>query len=233
MTSVLMLYRLQKIDSQLDQVKNRIAEIDRLLNEDSALRAARQTLSDAEQQQAKARQTLKQAENQVEAQQLKIEESEASLYGGRIHNPKELQDLQNDVASLKKYLLVLENQQLEAMLALEEADTGVEDKRADLKTVEGQHGNEHAAHLGSRNTLQRDIERLDAERKALTPSISLDEIKLYDRLRQQKRGIAVAAAADSACEACGTTLTPAEWQNARNPSKISFCPTCGRILYAG
>ena len=233
MNSALMLYRLQKIDTQIDQVKNRMAEIDRLLNEDAALRGARQALSDAEQQQDQARQALKQAEQQVESQQIKIEDSETSLYGGRIHNPKELQDLQNDVASLKKYLLALENQQLEAMVALEQADGGVQEKQTALKIVEGQHATQHAAHLGSKSSYQKELERLDAERKAITPSISPDDIRLYDKLRSQKRGIAVVAVSESACEACGATLTPAEWQNARTSNKLNYCPTCGRILYAG
>jgi uncharacterized pyridoxal phosphate-containing UPF0001 family protein len=38
---------------------------------------------------------LKQTEADVEKQRIKIEQTESSLYGGRVQNPKELQDLQN------------------------------------------------------------------------------------------------------------------------------------------
>jgi hypothetical protein len=37
---------------------------------------------------------LKQSELEVEKQRIKIQQTEASLYGGLVHNPKELQDLQ-------------------------------------------------------------------------------------------------------------------------------------------
>lgn len=49
------------------------------------------------------RHDLKTAEAEAEAQKIKIEQTEASLYGGSVHNPKELQDLQREVASLKKH----------------------------------------------------------------------------------------------------------------------------------
>ena len=233
MSSVLILYRLQKIDSQMDQVKNRLLAIDKLLNEDLAFRTAQQELADVEHALYKAQRGLKQTEDIVQTQQIKIEENEAALYGGRIRNPKELQDLQNDVASLKKYLRELENQQLDAMILLEQAEKEVTDKQAELKTVEGQHTAKNATQLGAKLTLQKEVERLDAERKAVVASISPEEIKIYERLRQQKRGIAVSPISDGSCEACGSTLTPADWQIARSPSKVSYCPTCGRIIYAG
>ena len=62
---------------------------------------------------------MKQSEAEVEKQRIKIEQTEASLYGGHVHNPKELQDLQKDVASLKRHLETLEERQLEAMLVVE------------------------------------------------------------------------------------------------------------------
>ena len=59
-----------------------------------------------------AKTSLRVAEAEAEAQKIKIEHTEASLYGGSVHNPKELQDLQRDVASLKKHLTTLEERQL-------------------------------------------------------------------------------------------------------------------------
>lgn len=233
MSSVLVLYRIQKIDSQLDLLNNRLVEIEKLLNEDQALHQARLELSQADDKLHAARHDLKLTEDAVQAQQVKIEETEASLYGGRIHNPKELQDLQNDVASLKRHLNELENSQLEAMLALEQTEEETKSRQAGLLAVQGQQATLQAANLGAKMTCLKEIERQEAERKAAVSKVPPDDLKLYERLRQQKRGIAVVAVADGSCEACGSTLTPAEWQNARSPNKICFCPTCGRMLYAG
>ena len=72
--------------------------------------------------------------NNVNKQKVKIEQSEASLYSGNVTNPKELQDLQNEAAALKRYLVTLEDRQLEAML---EVETAEQSKQAALDKLEG------------------------------------------------------------------------------------------------
>ena len=47
----------------------------------------------------------------------------------------------------------------------------------------------------------------------------------------QDKGLDVAQIADGACEACGTALTAALQQSARHASVLTYCPSCGRILY--
>jgi predicted nucleic acid-binding Zn-ribbon protein len=56
-----------------------------------------------------AQNTLKHAEAEVGRQKVKIEQSESNLYSGNVKNPKELQDLQNEIAALKRYLITLED----------------------------------------------------------------------------------------------------------------------------
>ena len=80
--------------------------------------------------------------------------------------------------------------------------------------------------------LNKDLERLDAERSAALSPLDPSLLTVYDGLRQQKRGLAIAAVSDGACAACGTTLTPAQLQSARSTAQLNNCPTCGRILYA-
>jgi predicted nucleic acid-binding Zn-ribbon protein len=58
-------------------------------------------------------------------------------------------------------------------------------------------------------------------------------LEMYENLRQQKRGVAIAEISDNACAACGTTLTAALQQSARSATTLTHCPSCGRILYAG
>ena len=81
-------------------------------------------------------------------------------------------------------------------------------------------------------TLRKSLERLSSERRAAVTDIASQALSVYDRLRQQKRGLAIATVADNSCEACGTTLTPSQQQTARSTSQLFHCPTCGRILYA-
>ena len=80
--------------------------------------------------------------------------------------------------------------------------------------------------------LRKDLERLNSERQAVITDIANQALGAYEQLRKQKRGLAITTIADDSCEACGTTLTPSQQQNARSTSQLFHCPTCGRILFA-
>ncbi len=233
MSQSLDLYRLQRIDTQYEKISSRFREIDQILQKDEALSQAQKLMAEAENSLQSARNILRLAEGAVQSQSIKIEQNEASLYGGKVKNPKELQDLQNENLALKRYKSVLEDKQLDAMIALEAAEAEHKTASANLKQVQDTSEQKNAKLVAERDSLQRDIERLDSERQVTAAPIPADILSIYNKLRQQKRGLAVAAVIDETCAACGSTLTPAYWQAARSPHQISYCPTCGRILYAG
>ena len=227
------LFRLQNIDTLRDQANARLREIEQILKSDQALIQAQEAASKAENDLAAARNNLHGAENAVQDQMIKIEQNQSSLYGGRVRNPKELQDLQNEAAALKRHLSAIEDQQLEAMIALEEAEKQREQKQQGLQSAEAKAIEKQASLIGERDRILRDLSQAEIERATLLPSISSENVAAYERLRQQKRGIAVAKATDQTCSICGAMLTPKEWQQARSPHQLFFCPSCGRILYAG
>lgn len=232
MSAALGLYRLQQVDSQIDAIRTRLAVIRQTLENDLELRAASQAFSAAESLHRQAASTLKQSEAEVEQQTLKIEQNEASLYSGSVKNPKELQDLQQEIASLKKRLGTLEERELEAMLRAEETAKNMALAKAQLAETESKILMQHRDLASESETLKADLERLQTERQAVIATLPEQALKTYEGLRQHKRGIAVAAISDDACSACGTTLTASQQQYARSP-QLFYCPTCGRVLYAG
>ena len=232
MSAALGLYRLQQVDSQIDQIQARLKSIQQTLENDETLRAANEQLSAATGKRQDAERILKLSEADGEKQRIKIEQTEASLYGGKVHNPKELQDLQKDAASLKRYLETLEERQLEAMIAAETAEMELQTAKADLERVQSNLKVQNKDLTSESETLRKNLERLNSERQAVVTDIAGQALTVYDQLRKQKRGLAITTIADSSCEACGTTLTPSQQQSARSTSQLFHCPTCGRILYA-
>ena len=82
------LHRLQQFDSQLDQNRARLREIELILSDDSALVEAQRREDAATKRLAYTQKSLRKAEENVKAQKLKIEQTEAALYGGKVRNPK-------------------------------------------------------------------------------------------------------------------------------------------------
>ncbi len=232
MSAALGLYRLQLLDSRLDEIHARMEQIRQALEDDASLRAAKEQLAAAETDHKAAVHVLKQAEAEAEKVKDKIKQSEKSLYSGNVKNPKELQDLQNETAALKRHLTLLEERQLEAMLAEETAQQAWEMARQHLAKVEARLTNHMQALTQERAELEKDLARLTAERQAALAPLDAQSVSTYETLRAQRKGLAVAMVNEGACAACGTTLTPAQQQSARSTAQLYHCPTCGRVLYA-
>ncbi len=227
------MYRLQQIDTQLDRGKARIQEIEIILSEDKKIRRAQGRVDKAEACLQEAGKYLRRAEQEVQSQRMKIEQTEATLYGGRVRNPKELQDLENESAALKRYLAVLEDRQLEAMLAVDDAEQEHKEANQELEGVRKEKLVLTAKLSEEKAKLMKEVVRLETEREAAASGIPNDDMQLYASLRVQRNGIAVALVSEKACSACGSTLSAAQLQSAHSPNQLTRCASCGRILYAG
>ena len=223
---------MQQVDSRIDQATTRLKAIRAVLENNNAMQSAQSSLAKAQETLRKTEKSLRDCEADSEAQQLKLEQVEASLYSGKIQNPKELQDLQNDLASLKRYLATLEDRQLEAMLALEEAREARQLAEQKLLETESQVISQNSSLLGERDSLLNNLGNLQAERAATHSTISADLIEKYEQLRQKRRGLAVATISDNACDACGAGLTPGQAQTVRMAAQLVECPSCGRLLFS-
>ena len=233
MNPTVYLFKLQSIDTQLTKIRQRLEEIGTLLGDDTAIRQAQDQVTRTQATVKSAHNQLKQIEDAVASRRNKKEQSESMLYSGKVKNPKELQDLQNESAALKRAIGNLEDQQLEAMLELEEAEKVHNQAARELAELQASDTQQKASLRGEQSALQKDEARLLVEREMVAAQVSEEMLSRYDRLRKQKRGVAVAAISDGSCRACGAAITPAEQQAARSPSQMVLCPTCGRILYAG
>ena len=233
MSAALGLLRLQQVDSRIDQLEDKLGQIRAELENDAEAAAARQALKTAEEELQAAESGRLAAETQATAQRLKLRQAESSLYGGAVRNPKELQDLQADVVSLKKHLSTLEESELGWMVKLEAAEVRSRDAHERLQQVSTSLEVSHSRLLSQQAELARAKMDLQAERTAAVTAVAAPFLDSYEVLRRSRRGIAVAEVADNACGACGTALTAALQQSARHAAELVYCPSCGRILYAG
>jgi predicted nucleic acid-binding Zn-ribbon protein len=176
---------------------------------------------------------MRSLEADVQAVADKAREAEAVLYGGRVTSPKELRDLQEDVASLKRRRSTLEDQLLETMVQVEAEEAGEAEARQNAARIELSLRQARDALTAERAHLESGLSRLVIDREAAEAPVPQADRKLYQSLRQRKRGTAVARLEDGVCSACGVAPSSSRAQAARHDDEIIFCGNCERILYAG
>jgi predicted nucleic acid-binding Zn-ribbon protein len=227
------LYRLQELDLEIARTNTRIAEIEAALADDEELKAAEERVRELEEELSQARADNLSAEHAVASQQEKIRSSEKALYGGSVTNPKELQDLQLEGESLKRYLETLEDRYLEAMLELEEAQARFDKATQNVDDLQAKRIEETARLRGELSLLNEDLERLTIEHEAALGDVDHEDLELYEELRERLGGLAVVLMKGGSCSACGVDLAHSQQQEVRNSDEPFRCPQCMRFLYAG
>ncbi len=227
------LHRLQLLDLQIDHKQDRLKAIREILGDSESVSRCREGLSEAEARLHTARTASRLAEDELSANKAKLAEAEKRLYGGSVHNPKELQDLQAEVGSLTRFGATLEDRLLEAMVDLETAEGDQKTAEAALAQAAGQTAVRDAALTEEQFQLTVELERLAAEREAALANVTQDDLALYTQVRDNRGGLAVALVQDDTCGACGLTVAHSLRQEIRQGGSLVRCIQCGRILYAG
>ena len=230
--SVGQLYRLQQIDSESDDKGERLAEIEESLALPEKVVEARAHAAEAERllQETKAR--MRAIELDVGSLSAKLKANQERMYGGKVRNPKELSGLSEEAKSLKRHLSELEDAELELLLLSETQEAEKAAQAAQLRQVEAEWLEQHAALLEEKEGLEARLREVDDLRIEVRSRISRADLALYDDLRDQLGGVAVALLRRGMCQACCVDVPTAE-ALAVERGATHFCPVCGRLLCGG
>ena len=224
------LYTVQQHELMIDRARARIEEIDHELSNDARVVACQTALTTAEAELHTRQTHAKDIELQIQGLTQKITEVDTLLYSGKISNPKELTERQDELASLQRRHKGLEEQLMDAMANVEAAQQSVATAEADLVTAQA---TQQAAHVH----LHEERARLDAAiktelkaRKNAMQQVPEQEYVLYKNLRKQKNGQAVALLNGDTCGFCQVEQTTSVAQQVRQGQELVYCYSCGRIL---
>lgn len=225
------LFRLQTQDTLRMKMNTRLKEIERIIASDVDVIRAKERLSEAQSLNKSAEAVVNELANQVKEKKLKRELTQANLFSGKVRNPKELQDLQAESHALDRTIAKMEDEQLQAMLSLEETTEAVRLAEGELQTVLDRKASQNSLLIGEKHKIESEIPKVDAQRQALRKQLDEEVFTIYRNLLKSKSGRAVAEVKDDTCGACGVTVPPADIQAAKSPNIIVYCKNCGRILF--
>jgi uncharacterized protein len=227
------LLELQELDSAIDRLEVR----KRQLEEGKEMAAARATMEDAEGRLGELRlgvdsvmREQQRLEREIDSMTRKAEADEKRLYDGSIVNIKEMEALQHEITSLRERRSRSEDELLEQMVRRDdlesragEANTLVQQTRARLEAV----GGEAVAEL---ERIEEELAEKRVTREKLVPEFDDELLELYEELRGQKRGVAVAALVDGVCQACHEKLSAMELDRLKRTEGVKRCEYCRRIV---
>lgn len=229
MSQVQQLYRLQQIDNEIREKKQRLREVLQAQKQDEELRRAQARQEAAAQALTEARQQQKALEHELTQVNTKARRSEQRMYSGKVTNPKELTDLQQEIASLGRRSETLEEEILETMLLVEETQEEDEAAREALGEVQERWQKTVERLQKEQNELAVRLNELLAAREKQVQRIEPKMMSLYEKTGSRRGGVAVAGLRGGTCQVCGVRTNNAKIRAAEE-GKLVYCGSCGRIF---
>ena len=227
------IYQLQIIDHELDKNEKRLSEIKNTLADNKDIQKIEQEISTLDLDLKNQNQKFNKISDQARSIQDKKSKSEQSLYDGSIKHPKELQNVNSEIDSLKKRISVLDEQLLELMYLIEDLEEKIKIKKDFYQSlINKKHAEKEVLQIEI-DEIEKENKKLNIEKIPIQNHIDNDFLLMYEKLRKSKNKIAISLIIDNACSICGNSLAPMEIQKAKSSTDDVFCPVCKRFLYIG
>jgi predicted nucleic acid-binding Zn-ribbon protein len=223
------LYHLQKIDDQLDELEELRGDLPNMVREleEKINGLVAEIESKTEEQKDSLR---KRDDNEDEIAKLKENQKKfkAQLYQVRNnkeydaltkeidHTEEQINKLESENDSLADRSKILTQEIEEINPRLDELKKELKEKEADLKDIV--------------KANEREETKLLEERKKIEGEVKKSDLTTYMRIRKAKKGMAVATIKRSACSGCHNIVPSQRQLEIRRNNRLYFCEYCGRIL---
>jgi predicted nucleic acid-binding Zn-ribbon protein len=223
------LYRLQQVDSELQDRQQELSDVETKLSDNKALLAAETKLASQREQLADARKRQKGCEWELDDLQEKTRQVSGKLYGGKTKDPKELVNLEKEVKALKSQVKTKEDSLLGSMSQVEQIEADVKATVEESEHLKREWAQRQETLGPRKGELEIELAELKAERSGSAQQVDSEALSVYERIRLA-RGQAVVKAERGRCLGCHIAVPTSQWQKAKAGDLIQ-CNNCSRILY--
>ncbi|MEY3454483.1 MAG: hypothetical protein RLZZ147_608 [Actinomycetota bacterium] len=225
---------LQFIDSEIMQANTKLKslpEIEQLLHIDKRIIAANTELAIVKAEAEQIALELRRGEVDVETVTDRIKKDEARLASGNA-TPKELEQLQHEVESLKKRQVALEEIELEIMVRAEASSTRVNTLTTDLSSLETLKSEINQRLASATTDINLLILSKTTARNEVVAKIEKPLLDLYEKIKASSGGVGAASLVADKCNGCNLTINAVEMNRikALAADELLRCEECRRIL---
>jgi len=229
-----LILELQLLDNEIMQANTKLKslpEIEQLLHIDKRIITATDELAVVKSEADQIALELRRGEVDVETVTDRIKKDEARLASGNA-TPKELEQLQHEVGTLKKRQESLEEIELEIMIrsdAITSRSNTLTTDLASLQTLKDEIS-------GRLKTATDEISKVIADkttaRNLVANQIEKPLLDLYEKIRANGGGVGAAALVGNKCNGCNLAINAVEIERIKSLSKDELlrCEECRRIL---
>ena len=213
--------RERALRESIENVESRLQSDPEVVRLTEAAEAAREA-------QRKAGERLRESDHAREDHRVKLRSREKELMSGRIRNPSELMQMNEEVQHMKARFALEEDAELQIMEEAELADEALREAEQGLEAERKRAAAEEPALRADLEAWQAELAAVVADRDAGWALVPKSAQTAFSRVRVRP---AVAEVSGTQCTACRVTVTSSGMQTLRKGlDDLVFCENCSRIL---
>ena len=225
---------LQLLDSEVMQANTKLKslpEIEQLLHIDKRITSANEELAQVKAEADQIALELRRGEVDVETVTDRIKKDEARLSSGNA-TPKELEQLQHEVGTLKKRQESLEEIELEIMIRSDAITSRSNTLTTDLASLQTLKDEISGRLKTATDEINKVITDKNTARNLVANQIEKPLLELYEKIRTNGGGVGAAALVGNKCNGCNLAINAVEMERIKSLSKDELlrCEECRRIL---
>jgi hypothetical protein len=168
-------------------------------------------------------------DGEIKVIQEKIARHKDQLY--QVKTNEQFRAMTKEIEGEEAKVRAIEDEILEKMLEAEEIQKHLQEVAARLESEKTRVAAEIAQLELEQKADDEERRSLQARRDQIQDSLSESTRNLYQRIRQARRGMAVAKVREGLCTACNVLLRPQVYNEVRTNEVLLTCENCGRIIY--
>jgi predicted nucleic acid-binding Zn-ribbon protein len=225
------LVKLQKIEIESSSIKEQLSTVDQRIEVlAKKLLDFNQTIEEQKSLINELNEKYRSYESDLQMHLDGIKKSEAKLTS--VKTNKEYQSSLKEIDDLKSMNSKIEDDMIEFLDRIEEAENLLKAKTAEFSELESQIKAEKEIIQKEAEEGRHRLENLDAEWKTFSDDIEAEILATYNQIKEnQAYKIGIVAVKDAVCQGCHMNIPPQMYNELQRGDSLKRCPICERIIY--
>lgn len=226
-----LLYRLHRVDEKIQGLRAKAGSLD---PGKEATRRLKEFMKETDPVRVRARKLksqIKDTRSELNSSRNRHESLQERLYSGKVNNPKEVEAIESEIASLKQIETDAEAKLARLQTELEPIEAEANKHEDRVKEFQKEIIGDRRKAVAQHERIKEEHQKLVVQRPKTSKSVPPVLLNQYEALRKRLDGIAMAVVTDDdRCGFCGVKI-PAQAIEALRSDRLTQCEGCRRILF--
>ena len=221
---------LQRVESEVQQIKSKINGVAhklegldaRVFDFEKGLEAVQAQLDDLQKQ-------YRLHESDIQMNQARIKKSREKL--GSVKNNKEYQSILKEIEDMQLKNSLVEDDVIALLEQIEAIEQAIHAKKNETEKIKAQVDIEKKTIQQDTVQKQQRLAQLEQAIEKISLQAEPELLRKYRLVKEQTRGIAIAAVHNAVCQGCNLNIPPQMYNELQRYETLTICPHCQRIIY--